>query len=398
LGESINDGVKNGIIGSASDMEDTLRSEIFDMLATQLVTVSGFEDALAGIAEDIWNELTPGAKEKKELQDAMASLLTQVDPSELGWTQSDLNSWFASLSSASTKTLDDTVAKFKNAIGLIERYGGDSSDLELLVNLVEMQKQLNGIEIGIGTIDQSTIDAAGDSIQQYIDMIQSLKEAIGITSEDITSETDDLFDSIKQSLVSAALTGSFSDFKNAIYNKIVSNITEAVMESAIVGDRIQAIMNQILDAGMDFDSTDAQAVFAEIKNIWADVTDENTPLGSIMMGLRDALGDFGLLDINVNPGSIVTAIPSDVRDDLIAAIENSIDLLVDAISSAGLNSHIDIVNITTAYITSMTANTISIQQANLNMSGSMIFQVANGSSFNDFLESWMADYLARSAP
>ena len=48
-------------------------------------------------------------------------------------------------------------------------------------------------------------------------------------------------------LLNAVLTGSYTDFKNAVYDMIVSNITQAIVSSGVVTQRLSSLVNSILD-------------------------------------------------------------------------------------------------------------------------------------------------------
>lgn len=409
IGSSIGNYINNGIgSGLEMDQAETMRKfrlYLFNMISEALITASGFEDKIAEIAEKLWEGLSPGQVNatliKSQLEDLYDSLgdlsidraselydelLALVKPINVGGTNVAYYVWL--------KKIQD----------IYEELGVSGNDeaaslLEVINKIKELEEELANADLSVGTdLDQDALDDAGEAIEEYAALIQALADSLGLSSDQVEEAISGMADSIATSLAQAVLQGSFADFKKAMYNQIVSSIVGAVVDSALIKDRIASLISSIMSVGEDFTSEDANSILNEIRSIWAEVTDENTPLGSVMMGLRDALNEFGLLDINVNPGTVVTAIPSDVRDDLITAIEHSIDMLVEAITIAGLNSNINTVNITTAYITSMTSTTIAIQQANLNLNGSMVFQMQNGASFSEWLEAWMTDYLARSAP
>ena len=89
---------------------------------------------------------------------------------------------------------------------------------------------------------------------------------------------------------------------------------------------------------------DASTILNEVQSVWKDATDENTGLGKLLMGLRDGLSEFGAIEVDVNPGQVVTALPSEAMNK--ASIKRFKKLQIGyhkAITESGLNSHIDLV-------------------------------------------------------
>lgn len=456
LGQFINDGFEEGIAVTAEKMTESFKKYMFQMISSALITASGFEDQVAQIAETLWGKISPSSVKastlKKELSELYSGFTTKEAVSEvqnliISYQKQEVSEQ-ATLKKEQEahnlriKNMQDELDGLKfyqlsrkaTLIGVIaaeeeayrlkkisiaassgvikamylskmsQKTGKEvtSAGIKSLqsiidrINTLEAEIASTEIKVSAEGLSDEDLKTLNDKSAEYALLIESLATSLGMSSEKIDEEINKIGDSISSGLASAVLTGSYSDFKKAVYDVIVSNITKAVVESAGVTTRIQSLVSQIMNAGLDFTSEDANSLLNEVRAVWSEVTDDSTPLGSILMGLRDALSEFGLLDINVNPGTVVTAIPSSVRDDLITAIQGTMDNLSSAIAEAGLNSHIDIVNITTAYIESMTADMISISQANLNMSGSMIFQMSNGESFETWLENWFTAYLAKS--
>ena len=118
----------------------------------------------------------------------------------------------------------------------------------------------------------------------------------------------------------------------------------------------------------------------------------------LFSGLRDSLSQFGALDISVNPGQVVTALPSEAMNKLDLAFQDVANRLSQAITESGLNSHIDLVNITTAYIERMTANSVVINSAIFDMSGDLVLNNINGETLGEFLENLVKEQVSASRP
>lgn len=93
-----------------------------------------------------------------------------------------------------------------------------------------------------------------------------------------------------------------------------------------------------------------------------------------------------------------TAIPSQVQDKLVTAIESVAENLSQAITEAGLNSHINEVLITTAYITQMITDSVLIQNATFDMSGDIVLSNVGGESLVDWMESFVTELVNNSTP
>jgi hypothetical protein len=143
---------------------------------------------------------------------------------------------------------------------------------------------------------------------------------------------------------------------------------------------------------------DVKSILGEIQSVWTDVTNKNTPIGSLLMGLRDGLSEFGAIEVDVNPGQVVTALPSEAMNRLDIAFQEVADRLSQAITESGLNSHIDLVNITTAYIERMTANSVVINNAVFDMSGDLVLNNISGSTVGEFLENLVIAQVEASRP
>jgi len=414
LGEYINDGMSDGLDLSSDDMILAFKKYLYQMISTALITASGFEDEIAEIAEDLWNALSPGSVQAAQIKATLENLYDEIDSDGRFDPLEEMISGLVELQNTMDTTTNKSSTTYKNAAEAYEKLykqmmsfissqatsTEELNEISLIVSkILSLEDELDELDLGItGGLDDEAISEASDAIDEYALLISELADSLGLSSESISSSISEISDSLTETLTDAILQGSFADFKEAVYNQIVSSITSAIVESELISTRIQALVDSIVSAGTGFSSSDANSILEEIRSIWAEVTDENTPLGSVMMGLRDALADFGLLEISVNSGTVVSAIPSDVRDDLIEAIEGTMESLSQAIAEAGLNSSIETVNITTAHIAQMIASTVSIAQANLTLTGSMIFQLSSGESIADWMENWMEDYLARSSP
>jgi len=437
LGQYIADGFSEGLSLSQDDMAEKFAEYMYNMISTALITASGFEDKVASIAEKLWAALSPGSAEAATLQkqietlfDTMGTsdtaglqtLVTAADQAEKNMaaalkkmqeTQPNMGSFGitnASEVNAAVDAYTKAIEAFEEAKKALSLKTGKTINDEDIASIQSMIDQVNTLQAKIATLntgitnengltDSGALDELNTATAEYSALLAQLSKALGITTtaEEATKTAfSSMSDTITSALADAALTGSYSDFKQAVYKAIVSNITSAVISAGGITSKIQSLVSGIINAGTGFSSADAQSLLAEIRSVWTDVTDENTPLGSVMMSLRDALSQFGLLDVSVNPGTVVSAIPSDVRDDLITAIKGTMDTLSQAIAEAGLNSTINTVNITTAYITAMSATEITIAQANMSVSGGLVMQVQTGSTLESWLESWMDAYIKKS--
>ena len=424
LGQYIADGFSEGLSLSQEDMAKEFATYMYNMISTALITASGFEDKIAEIADRLWAALSPGSSDAAKLQDQVENLLDTLGTTDTSGLQELVtaaqeakDSFNSLLGNITTENLvilaqqtgEAGVAYAKALQNLSDKTGktitgDDLTEMQRVIDkIAELKAKIATLDVGItnenGVTDSGALSELETATSEYSALLKELAAALGITSDSTKKAAtafEELQTTIESALTSAVLTGSYSDFKEAVYKEIVSSITEAVITASSVKPRIQALLNSIFTAGKDFTTTDADAVIAEIQAVWKNVTDDNTPLGYLLTSLRDSLSEFGLMDINVNPGTVVSAIPSDVRDDLIEAIQGTMDSLSQAIAEAGLNSTINTVNITTAYITAMQANSILITQANLNINGNTVFQMQTGQPIETWLENWMAKYLAKS--
>jgi len=403
LGGEMMAGVKDGTVSSAADVEQKIRDTIYDMMASQLMEISGFKGRVAEIAAKMWEKIAPGAAEKARLKsqiDILNDQMANLGNKEL--LQKQLESMRQASKSASSTSeqraqMDAASTQLQTQIDLITSYQQE---------IATLQGQYDAIgEIVVSPeIQNEAIAEATSESQKLIDQFANLKDALGAGADSVNAFFSSLSGDLQKSLTQAVLTGSYIDFKKAVYERIVSSIVEAVVQAGVVKTKIQAIMNTIFDEsgnirGLDSSGNiDAAAIIDQIRGAWIDVTDTGSPIGQLLMGLRQSLSDFGLLDISVNPGTVVTAIPSDVRDDLITAIRGTMESLRQAIIDAGLNSNVGVVNITTAYIDAMTASQILISQANMTLAGDMVFQMDSGKPLETWLEDFLTNYMARSAP
>jgi TP901 family phage tail tape measure protein len=400
LGKKIMEGIKDGTVKSAADVTDSLRTSLYDMMAEQVLSLSGFKEKIATIAENLWAELSPGAKEKANLKLQINALKEQVASlgnreiltQQVASLQKSAND--ASSTSEQRSQLNAMITATKSQISLIDAYNA---------KLGELQGQYDAL--GTTTvspeIQTEAIAQATTEMSSLIDQLTNLRTALGLGADGVNAFFDKIAAGLEDSLVKAVLTGSYVDFKKAVYDQIVTSVIDAIIQAKVVKNQIQAILDSIFDTSGNLKvdangNIDSAAIIQQIRDAWIGATDETSPIGQLLMALRSSLSDFGLMNVNVNPATVVTAIPGDVRDDLIQAIRGTMQSLSDAIAAAGLNSQIDIVNITTAYITAMSASQILITQANLTLTGSMVFQMNDGMNLNQWLEDWMSAYIARS--
>ena len=244
-------------------------------------------------------------------------------------------------------------------------------------------------------IDTEEIKQQADTIKEEIN---ALLNTIFTPEEVIEMKTGDVRESISSMFAEAVVSGNYRDFKNGVYNMILGNITEALVNSSLMKGKIQKLVDQVMATDENFNMNDVQTILREVNSLWTETFDAGSPLGVLFSGLRDSLSQFGAFDISVNPAQVVTALPSEAMNKLDLAFQEVANRLSQAITESGLNSHIDLVNITTAYIERMTANSVVINSAVFDMSGDLVLNNIGGETVGAFLENLIKSEIASSRP
>ena len=456
IGSAIADGIKSG--SGEVDIENIVKTQLYDLIAQQILVSSGFNEKIAQAAKVVTNTVfeNTDAIEALKLQiDGFSNslddygnsvdLLGAINSKRSQYRETDYFKIIAGWRSAfdkETEAMKEGKKWFeKGAIGLargiekatkevqwaIDAFSevkanksfNDQLDLQIAElqlkydKAVELEEKINKAkaeierltkEQGEGiTTSQLEIDttAINQMAEEYEEIMRQIYEALDLQNAQVELEKN-IRESLEGAFVNAVLTGSYTDFKKAVYDMIVSNITQAIISSGIVTNRLSSLVNSILEkataTGETITMSDVGSILNEIQSAWSEATDTTTPLGKLLMGLRDGLSEFGALDVNVNPGQVVTALPSEAMNKLDQAFQEVADRLSQAITESGLNSHIDIVNITTAYIEKMTANSVVINNATFDMSGDLVLNNISGATVGEFLENLIKEQVASAMP
>jgi len=456
IGSAIADGIKSG--SGEVDIENIVKTQLYDLIAQQILVSSGFNEKIAQAAKVVTNTVfkNTDAIEALNLQiegysnslddygnsvdllDAISSKRTQyreTDASKIiaGW-RSDFDrqteamtagkNWFEKTAiefARAAERVGKEVQWAIDALGEVKANKAVNAQLDMQIadlqskyeKAVELEKKIKNAQAEIDrltkeqgegiTTSQLEIDttAINNMAEEYEAIMKEIYEALDLQNAQAELEKN-IRESLEGAFANAVLTGSYTDFKKAVYDMIVSNITQAIVSSGVVTNRLSSLVNSILDkansTGETLTMDDANAILNEIQTAWTEATDSTTPLGSLLMGLRDGLSEFGALDVNVNPGQVVTALPSEAMNRLDIAFQEVADRLSQAITESGLNSHIDLVNITTAYIERMTANSVVINNAIFDMSGDLVLNNISGSTVGEFLENLVIAQVEASRP
>jgi hypothetical protein len=460
LGESIGSAIADGIkSGSAEvDIENIVKTQLYDLIAQQILVSGGFNEKIAQAAKVVTNTVfkNTDAIEALSLQiegynreldnygnsvdllDAINSKKTLYRETDLykiiqGWSD-DFDKQTEAMKEGKSKLQKAgiDVARALERVGKEIKWGIDAAgeakankafndqldiqiaDLQLKYEkAVDLERKIKTAQDKIDTLTKeqgegittseleiNTI-AINQMAEEYESIMKKIYEALDFQNAQVELEKN-IRESLEGAFANAVLTGSYTDFKKAVYDMIVSNITQAIVSSGVVTQRLSSLVNSILDkatsTGETFTMDDASAILNEVQSVWKDATDENTGLGKLLMGLREGLSEFGAIEVDVNPGQVVTALPSEAMNRLDIAFQEVADRLSQAITESGLNSHIDLVNITTAYIERMTANSVVINNAVFDMSGDLVLNNISGSTVGEFLENLIKEQVAAAMP
>lgn len=460
LGESIGSAIAEGIKSGSGevDIETIVKTQLYDLIAQQILVSSGFNEKIAQAAQVVTNTVFKNTDAidalekqitgyKKSLDDYGNSvdLLDAINSKKTLYRETDVSKITAGWRSA---FVEETEA-MKEGKNKIEKYGIDVARAfervgkevqwaidatkdakankafndQLDIQVAELQRKYdkaveleNKIKDAKAEIERLTkeqgegittsqleidTDAINQMAEEYEKIMKEIYEALDFQKAQVELEKN-IRESLEGAFANAVLTGSYTDFKNAVYDMIVSNITQAIISSGIVTNRLSSLVNSILEkataTGETITMSDVSSILNEIQSAWSEATDTTTPLGQLLIGLRDGLSEFGALDVNVNPGQVVTALPSEAMNKLDQAFQDVADRLSQAITESGLNSHIEIVNITTAYIEKMTANSVVINNAIFDMSGDLVLNNISGATVGEFLENLIKEQVASAMP
>lgn len=402
-GEQLSGAIASGVKSDSLSLQNSISDTIYEMVTQAILESAGYKEMLADAMEDLW-EGAFGA-ETAALREEVAK-----KEGELELVRSKMSS-LGSIEAlkAKEKRLQKEVdnSKGSNKKQYQEQLKQTKQDIEDYQFLEKQQKKLEKELAESKQKIQDNIGDAGDvsfddtKLKEIAEKMEAIQENIkkALEWEEDNKIFQDMSDSISKSLANAVISGDYSQFKKAIYSMVLENAVNAIVESGVIADQVETLVNKVLGKGKEqFTMQDAHDIIADINSLWEEATDVNTPMGSLLMGLRDAMGQFGEFDINVNPANVVTAIPSQVQDKLVTAIESVAENLSQAITEAGLNSHINEVLITTAYITQMITDSVLIQNATFDMSGDIVLSNVGGESLVDWMESFVTELVNNSTP
>lgn len=402
-GEQLSGAIASGVKGGSLNLQNSISDTIYEMVTQAILESAGYKELLANAMEDLWEDAF-GA-ETASLREEVAK-----KEGELELVRSKMSS-LGSIEAlrAKEKRLKKEVdnSKGSNKKQYEAQLKQTKQDIEDYQFLEKQQKKLEKELAESKQKMQDNIGDAGDvefddtKLKEVAEKMEAIQENIknALKWEEDQKAFDGLSDSIARALTTAVISGDYSQFKKAIYSMVLENAINAIVESGVIADRVESLVQKVLgDSKEQFTMQDAHDIIADINSLWEEATDVNTPMGSLLMGLRDAMGQFGEFDINVNPANVVTAIPSQVQDKLVTAIESVAENLSQAITEAGLNSHINEVLITTAYITQMITDSVLIQNATFDMSGDIVLSNVGGESLVDWMESFVTELVNNSTP
>ena len=380
------------------------------MVAQSILDTTTYKKMLGDAMKDLWESaFSPGVSTKQEVieqkkataevakakMDAIGTYKTLYDrEQELKEKFEDTKGFFKfKWLTGDKKKAEEEWDEAKAQLELWEAYNKEYQ------KLTKEYEQLQGeVDDLIGDASDVKFDTSGleEGVAQITKMMESLYDALEMGEDD--KKFQDIADGIANSLSNAVISGDYSQFKKAVYSMVLENVVEAVAKSSVLKGKVETLVNSVVGSGEDFTMNDAHKILAEVDSLWKEVTDTSQPLGQLFEGLRESMAQFGEFDINVNPANVVTAIPSQVQDKLVTAIESVAENLSQAITEAGLNSHINEVLITTAHITQMITDSVLIQNATFDMSGDIVLSNVGGESLVDWMESFVTELVNNSTP
>ena len=139
------------------------------------------------------------------------------------------------------------------------------------------KEQGEGITTRQLEIDTSAINKMAE---EYEAIMKEIYKALDLQNAQVELEKN-IRESLEGAFVNAVLTGSYTDFKNAVYDMIVSNITQAIVSSGVVTKKLSSLVNSILDKATSTGETltmdDASTILNEYNSVETEATDRGTP-------------------------------------------------------------------------------------------------------------------------
>jgi TP901 family phage tail tape measure protein len=411
-GEQLADAITSGVKSGSSNSKKFISEIVFDMVAQSILDTTTYKKMLGDAMKDLWESaFSPDVSTKQEVieqkkataevakakMDAIGTYKTLAKAeSEARWSYENSKKGLNAVSgffTGDTKRLEKEWKEAKKQLELWEAYNKEYQ--KLIKEAAQLQGEVDDL---IGDASDVKFDTTGleEGVGQITKMMESLYDALEMGEDD--NKFQDIADGIANALSNAVISGDYSQFKKAVYSMVLENVVEAVAKSSVLKGKVETLVNSVVGSGEDFTMNDAHKILAEVDSLWKEATDTSQPLGQLFEGLRESMAQFGEFDINVNPANVVTAIPSQVQDKLVAAIESVAENLSQAITEAGLNSHINEVLITTAYITQMITDSVLIQNATFDMSGDIVLSNVGGESLVDWMESFVTELVNNSTP
>jgi len=402
-GEQLSGAIASGVKGDSLSLQNSISDTIYEMVTQAILESAGYKEMLADAMEDLWKDAFGAetaslreevAKKEGELEQVRSQM------SNLGSIEA-LKAKEKRLKKEVDNSKGNNKKQYQEQLKQIQQDIKDYQFLEKRQKELEKELAESKQKIQDNTGDAGDVSFDDTKLKEVAEKMKAIQENIknALKWEEDQKAFDGLSDSIARALTTAVISGDYSQFKKAIYSMVLENAINAIVESGVIADRVESLVQKVLgDSKKQFTMQDAHDIIADINSLWEEATDINTPMGSLLMGLRESMAQFGEFDINVNPASVVTAIPSQVQDKLVTAIESVAENLSQAITEAGLNSHINEVLITTAYITQMITDSVLIQNATFDMSGDIVLSNVGGESLVDWMESFVTELVNNSTP
>ena len=407
-GEQLANAITSGVKSGSSDSKKFISEIVYDMVAQSILDTTTYKKMLGDAMKDLWESaFSPDVSTKQEVieQKKATAEIAKAKMDAIGTYETlykreralkekydDTGNFWDWLSGEQAKA----EAEWKEAKKQLETWEAYNEEYQ---KLKKEYTQLQGeVDDLIGDASDVKFDTSGleEGVAQITKMMESLYDALEMGEDD--KKFQDIADGIANALSNAVISGDYSQFKKAVYSMVLENVVEAVAKSSVLKGKVETLVNSVVGSGEDFTMNDAHKILAEVDSLWKEATDTSQPLGQLFEGLRESMAQFGEFDINVNPANVVTAIPSQVQDKLVTAIESVAENLSQAITEAGLNSHINEVLITTAYITQMITDSVLIQNATFDMSGDIVLSNVGGESLVDWMESFVTELVNNSTP
>ena len=306
VGEAISDGILDGTVSGYSDIEDDLKAALVDLLAAQLLSVSGFEDAMAEIAEELYSALVPNAERIAEIQEALDALYEDVGLE----TSEGLEELIAS-NLEEIEDLEDAaeyyayrarVASTSGAKAMYQSKAREAAEeaeslqnyTEKLQEILDLEAELATLELEVGELDEEALAAAEEEIEKYTALLEELYEELGVLADsteelsdqiasqiDLLTAAENALDSYDSQL--EAVQESVLDFYESLTN-VGADITDILIDSLVDGldgdDFLYALEEYITEAVIQ------AAVFTE--EFMAEVSEIGAELAAAIASGADA--------------------------------------------------------------------------------------------------------------